>query len=93
MRGCLLPSSFFLKIICDFFTQFRHILVNMKKTLIIALLFSAAFFACSTENKQENDAKTTELLEIEEELDATVEEIEAETEDLKHDVDSLLEGI
>ena len=65
----------------------------MKKTIIIALVFSAALFACNSGDKQENDAETTELLNIEEDLDNTVEEIESETEDLKHDVDSLLEGI
>jgi len=65
---------------------------KMKLALPIVVLFAVA--ACSSpQESEETTEATTEVEVVEENLDDHADDIEAETQDMMHDVDSLLEGI
>ena len=68
--------------------------MRMKLKLnLLSFVLAAMFMACSGSTQTEQPDSTEGLDSIEQSLEETIEIIEDETEDMTHDVDSLLEGI
>ena len=66
---------------------------NIFKILILCLI-TGLLDACSSNSTTDREQEVFNKLEsLESALDQTTEELDAEIEDMNHDVDSLLEGI
>lgn len=66
----------------------------MKKSSIVALLVSGLIMiGCNQELDKKYEEATLEMEALEDQLEETSSAIEEETEDMQHDIDSLLEGI
>jgi len=65
----------------------------MKNKLTLLILGLGLLAACGQKADKQYEEETIELEQVQEELDEVQETIQSETEDLNHDVDSLLEGI
>jgi peptidoglycan hydrolase CwlO-like protein len=66
---------------------------HLLKTVAV-LAIAGLWTACSSNQMNDSDQKEIEQIEsLESELDQATEGLDAEIEDMNHDVDSLLEGI
>ncbi len=72
-------------------TKFR---IKMKKLWILAILATTFSYACSNAtDTQEASEELEELENINETLDNTIQNLDDESLDMEHDIDSLLDGI
>ncbi|PCJ66900.1 MAG: hypothetical protein COA58_05460 [Bacteroidetes bacterium] len=68
----------------------------MKKTISLAvcLVFLIGVSSCGADSKNEDyKEEIIEMEDLQHEMDEVSDALESETEDMNHDIDSLLEGI